>query len=89
MTPSPLLNMSSSTDVDSTIDEIIADRLRVDQDAFDDDTSFTGETLDADSLDVVEAAEAIDANLGVRIPDEDLERLDTVGELKSYVRENK
>lgn len=78
--------MSSSADIDSTIDEIIADRLRVEQAEFTDDSSFTGEKLDADSLDVVEAAEAIDANLGVRIPDEDLETLDTVGDLKAYVR---
>ncbi|MDY6818178.1 MAG: acyl carrier protein [Halobacteriales archaeon] len=80
--------MSSSENIDETVEEIIADRLRVDRSEFDDETSFTGETLDADSLDVVEAAEAIDANLGVHIPDEDLEELETVGDLKTYIRDH-
>jgi len=78
--------MSSEVDVDDTIEGIIADRLRVDRSAFDDDTPFDGETLDADSLDVVEAAEAVDMNLGVHVPDAELEAIETVGELKSFVR---
>ena len=78
--------MSSEVDVDDTIEGIIADRLRVDRSAFDDETRFTGETIDADSLDIVEAAEAIDANLGVHIPDAELEAVETVGDLKSFVR---
>lgn len=79
--------MSSEADIDSTVDGIVADRLRVDRSDFEDGTSFTGETLGADSLDVVETAEAVDAELGVRIPDEDLEAMDTVGDLKAYVRD--
>lgn len=79
--------MSTETEIDETIEEIISDRLRVERSEFDDETPFEGETIDADSLDVVEAAEAIDANLGVHVPDEDLEAMDTVGDLKSYVRD--
>ena len=78
--------MSSEVDVDDTIEGIIVDRLRVDRSAFDDETRFAGETIDADSLDIVEAAEAIDANLGVHIPDAELETVETVGDLKSFVR---
>lgn len=79
--------MATASETEETIEEIIADRLHVDRSEFDDETPFMGETLDADSLDIVEAAEAIDANLGVHIPDEDLESIETVGELKSYVRD--
>lgn len=78
--------MSSEVDVDEAIEGIIADRLRVDRSAFDDETPFTGETIDADSLDIVEAAEAVDMNLGVHVPDAELEAIETVGDLKSFVR---
>ena len=78
--------MSSDADVDGTIEGIIADRLRVDRSAFDDETRFAGETINADSLDIVETAEAVDANLGVHVPDAELEAIETVGDLKSYVR---
>lgn len=71
---------------DAEIDDIIADRCGAEHEAFDDSTRFDGDVLDADSLDVVEIAEAIDASLGVYIPDTDLEDLETVAELKNYVR---
>lgn len=73
------------TDLDRAIDDLVADRCGVAPDAFDDDTRFDGGVLDADSLDVVELAEAIDATFGVHVPDEDLEDLATVGDLKAYV----
>lgn len=78
--------MSSRGEIDEAVEEIVADRLRVDRSAFDDGTPFAGETLDADSLDMVETAEAVDANLDVYVPDEDLADLETVGDLKAYVR---
>lgn len=74
-------------ELDDTIDGIVADRCNADQGAFDDSTRFDGDALDADSLDIVEMAEAIDAELGVYIPDEDLEGLETVGDVKAYVRD--
>jgi acyl carrier protein len=79
--------MRSNQEVGTAVEEIISDRLRIDQSAFDDETAFTDEAIDADSLDIVETAEAIDANLGVHIPDEELEGMETVGDLKQYVRE--
>lgn len=76
-----------AADLETTIDDIVADRCRVDREAFDNSTRFDGDVLDADSLDVVEIAEAIDANLGVYVPDEDLEEIHTVGDVKDYVRD--
>lgn len=80
-------DMVDTTDIDAQIETIIADRLRVDSNSFDDSTEFEGETLNVESLDIVELAEAIEAELGVHIPDEDLADLERVGDLKEYVRE--
>ncbi|MFA9414998.1 acyl carrier protein [Natrinema sp. HArc-T2] len=79
--------MTATEGVPDRVEGIVADRLRVDADAFDDDTPFDGEALDADSLDLVEIAEAIDAEVGVHVPDDDLEDLETVGDLTTYVAE--
>lgn len=79
--------MSSGEEIDDAVEGIVADRLGVDRSEFDDETSFTGETLDADSLDMVETAEAVDANLDVYVPDEELAEVETVGDLKAYVRD--
>ncbi len=78
--------MSADVDIDTTVENIITDRLQVDPAAIDDDTSLTGDAIDADSLDLVEVAEAIHANLGIHIPDDALATLATVGDLKAYVR---
>ncbi|TMT85671.1 acyl carrier protein [Haloterrigena sp. H1] len=79
--------MTVTENVSVRVEEIVADRLRVDSDVFDDGTPFDGEALDADSLDLVEIAEAIEAEVDVHVPDEDLEDLETVGDLTAYVAE--
>ncbi|GAB3695330.1 acyl carrier protein [Halorubrum pallidum] len=73
-----------SDNIGTAVDEIVSDRLQLDADAFDDETSFE-EDLDAESLDIVELAEAVEATLGVHIPDDDLAELGTVGAFKEYV----
>lgn len=80
-------DMADVAEIDDQIEMIIADRLRVEPDSFDDSTEFEGETLDAESLDIVELAEAIEAEVGVHIPDDDLADIRTVGDLKKYVTE--
>ena len=77
--------MSNATEIATHLEEIIADRLRVDRDAFDETTEFEDEPLDAESLDMVELAEAIEAEVGVHIPDDDLAEIETVGDLRTYV----
>lgn len=79
--------MTATTEIGDRLEEIIADRLRVDRQSFDDATAFEEEPLEAESLDIVELAEAIEADLGVHIPDNDLEEIKTVGDLKDYVTE--
>lgn len=80
--------MADTEEVTADVERIVADRLRVDITAFDDETRFDGEILDAESLDMVEIAEAIEVETDVHIPDADLETLDTVGELTTYVNEH-
>lgn len=80
--------MSNAQEVNERIEDVVADRLQVETDAFDDATRFDGEALDAESLDMVEIAEAIEAEIGVHIPDDDLAELETVGALKAYVSEH-
>ncbi len=77
----------SQTEPAARVQEIIADRLRVDADSFAAETRFDGDTLDAESLDMVEIAEAVEADLGVHVPDDDLADLETVGQFTTYVSE--
>lgn len=51
------------------------------------DTS-TLEDLDMDSLDVVEIMQAIEDDMGIRVPDEDLEDLTTIGDAVTAVVNN-
>lgn len=48
----------------------------------------TLEDLDMDSLDVVEIMQAIEDDLGIRVPDEDLEELTTIGDAVDAVVKN-
>ena len=45
--------------------------------------------LSADSLDAVEIIMAIEDEYGIEIPDEEAEKMQTVGDLVRYVEENK
>lgn len=81
--------MKLSDGESETIDGIVADALLVDESDFDDDTTFDDDGLAAESLDIVEMAELVEDELGVHIPDEDLEELTTVGAVKSYVAERR
>ncbi|MEZ3145512.1 phosphopantetheine-binding protein [Halobaculum sp. MBLA0143] len=81
--------MQLSDEASETVDEIVADALLVDESEFDDDTPFDDDGLAAESLDIVEMAELVEDELGVHVPDEDLEELTTVGAVKSYVAERR
>ncbi len=63
--------------------EIIIDRLDVEEDQILPEASFV-EDLGADSLDIVELIMGIEEEFDIEIPDEDAEKLTTVGEAMSY-----
>jgi acyl carrier protein len=68
--------------------DIIADTLKVDRDKVTQEASFTDD-LKADSLDLVELIMAFEDEYGVEIPDEDAQKIRTVGEAFTYVQEHK
>ncbi len=63
--------------------EIIIDRLDVEEDQIVPEASFV-EDLGADSLDIVGLIMGIEEEFDIEIPDEDAEKLTTVGEALSY-----
>ena len=64
--------------------EIIVDRLGADPNEITDDASFI-EDLGADSLDTVELVMAFEEEFDIEIPDEDAEKLTSVGKALEYL----
>jgi acyl carrier protein len=63
---------------------IVSDKLSISEEQVTEDASFT-EDLGADSLDTVELVMALEDEFDMDIPDEDAEKLDTVGKAMDYV----
>ncbi len=62
---------------------IVSDRLDVEEDQITEDKSFV-EDLGADSLDIVELIMGLEDEFRIEIPDEDAEKLTSVGEALKY-----
>ncbi|MEJ7619225.1 MAG: acyl carrier protein [Aquificaceae bacterium] len=73
-------------DLEQRIKEIIADQLGVEVDKLNPSAKFV-EDLGADSLDVVELVMAFEEEFGIEIPDEDAEKIRTVGDVIAYLKE--
>ena len=69
------------------IKEIIADQLGVDEEEITSDARFI-EDLGADSLDLVELIMALEEEFDLEIPDEDAEKISTVGDAVEYIKNN-
>ena len=67
------------------IKEIIADKLSVDPESITLEASFIDD-LNADSLDIGELIMALEDELEMEIPDEDVEGFKTVGDVVNYVK---
>ena len=67
----------------SRLKEIIMDRLDVEEDQIVPEATFV-EDLGADSLDIVELIMGIEDEFDIEIPDEDAEKLTSVGEATNY-----
>ena len=70
------------------IKDIIIEQLQVEESDVNMDTNLMKD-LSADSLDAVEIIMAIEDEYGIEIPDEEAEKMQTVGDLVTYVEENK
>jgi acyl carrier protein len=72
--------------LEEKVKEIIADQLGVEVDKVVPDAKFIDD-LGADSLDVVELIMAFEEEFGIEIPDEDAEKIQTVGDVINYLKE--
>jgi acyl carrier protein len=68
------------------VTEIIVDQLGITREEVVPEASFIDD-LGADSLDIVELVMAMEEAFEVEIPDEDVERIQTIGDAIAYVRE--
>ncbi|MCK6604647.1 MAG: acyl carrier protein [Ignavibacteriaceae bacterium] len=71
-------------DVAAKVTEIIKDKLGVDDSSITPEASFTTD-LGADSLDIVELVMQFEQAFKIQIPDEDAEKIGTVGDAISYL----
>jgi len=69
------------------VKEIIAKELEVDGKQLTAEAKFI-EDLGADSLDIVELVMALEEEFGLDIPDEDADKLKTVGDAMNYLKQH-
>ena len=70
------------------VKEIVSDSLGADINTITEATSFKDD-LGADSLDLFEVVMAFEEEFDVEIPSEDLEQIDTVGDVVKYLEAHK
>jgi acyl carrier protein len=73
-------------DIESRVRDIIVNELGVEPAKVTPEASFV-EDLGADSLDTVELVMAFEEEFGIEIPDEDAEKMETVGDAVRYLKE--
>lgn len=75
------------SDIANRVKAIIVDKLGVDEGEVNPEASFTND-LGADSLDTVELIMEFEKEFNIAIPDDQAEKISTVGEAISYIEEN-
>ncbi len=74
------------SDVAQKVIKIVAEQLGVREEEIKPESSFVND-LGADSLDTVELVMALEDEFGMEIPDEDAEKISTVGDAIKYIEE--
>ena len=77
----------TNTKTQDKVIEIVCDQLGVSKDKVTPETSFVND-LGADSLDTVELVMEFEEEFDINIPDEDAEKIQTVGDAIKYVESN-
>jgi acyl carrier protein len=75
-------------EIEDKVKALVVDHLGVNADEVTLGSSFIDD-LGADSLDIVELVMAFEEEFGVEIPDEEAEKISTVGDAVSYITANK
>ncbi|HOH99800.1 MAG TPA: acyl carrier protein [Bacteroidales bacterium] len=76
------------SDIAERVKAIIVDKLGVDESEVTIEASFTND-LGADSLDTVELIMEFEKEFNISIPDDQAEKISTVGEAIAYIENNK
>jgi acyl carrier protein len=79
------MELGGHMSVHPKVKEIIVDQLGVEADKVKMEASFI-EDLGADSLDIVELVMAMEEEFDLEIPDEDAEKMKTVGDVVNYLQ---
>ncbi|MBC7382796.1 MAG: acyl carrier protein [Bacteroidia bacterium] len=75
------------SDIKGRVKAIIMDKLGVEESEINDEASFTND-LGADSLDTVELIMEFEKEFNIAIPDDQAEKIGTVGQAISYIEQN-
>ncbi len=75
------------SDIANKVKSIIVDKLGVDENEVTQEASFTND-LGADSLDTVELIMEFEKEFNIAIPDDQAEKISTVGEAIRYIEDN-
>ena len=75
------------SDIAASVKKIVVEHLGVDEDKVTESASFIDD-LGADSLDTVELVMALEEEFTIEIPDEDAEKIATVGDAVTYINEH-
>jgi acyl carrier protein len=75
------------SDIREKVIEIVVDQLDAKPEDVDDSKSFT-EDLQADSLAIVELVLALEEKFSVKIPDDEVDKIKTVGDAVKYIEEH-
>ena len=75
------------SEIASRVKAIIVDKLGVEESEVTNEASFTND-LGADSLDTVELIMDFEKEFGISIPDDQAEKIATVGDAVSYIEEH-
>ncbi len=80
--------MAAEKTIEQRVKDIIVEQLGVNANQVTHDAKFI-EDLGADSLDTVELVMALEEEFGNEIPDEEAEKLQSVGDVVKYIEELK
>jgi acyl carrier protein len=75
---------ASREEIFERVKSVLGEQLGVDESEITEEASFQDD-LDADSLDLVELIMELEDNFGMKIPDEDAQKITTVGQAVDYV----